>query len=79
MPYLTRKQAMERLHVCNKKMWQLTTARKIPFYQDTPGGKMLFLDSDLDRYMESIRVTSQQVSPYATLRKRRASSIRSTP
>lgn len=71
MPYLTRAQAMERLHIGNKKMWQLTTARKVPFYQETPGGKMLFDEADLNGYMESIRVAAPQASPYTTLRKRR--------
>ena len=71
MPYLTRTQAMEYLHIKNKKMWQLTKARKIPFYQDTPGGKMLFAQADLDRYLDSLRVEAQRVGPCTTLRKRR--------
>lgn len=71
MPYLTRTQAMERLHIGNKKMWQLTTARKIPFYQESPGSKMLFDEADLSRYMESLRVTAKPVSVGGTLRKQR--------
>lgn len=71
MAYMTRTEAMEYLHIKNKKMWQLTTARKIPFYQDAPGGRMFFDQADLDRYKESIRVEAPKVSAYTTLRKRR--------
>lgn len=71
MGYLTRQQAMEFLHIGSKKMWELTKAHRIPFYQATPGGKMLFDETDLRRYMDSTRVTAPKISPCATLRKRR--------
>ena len=62
---------MEYLHIGNKKMWQLTKDRKIPFYQEVPGGKMLFDEMDLARHMESTKKVAQQVKPFTTLRKRR--------
>lgn len=71
MSFLTRQQAMEYLHICNKKMWKLTSARKIPFYQDTPGGKMLFDEADLKLYLGSIKKAAPQSNPYTTIRKRR--------
>lgn len=74
--YLTREEAMAHLRVGNAKMWQLTKDNKVPFFQDGPGARMMFLESDLDRYMESIRVTApaalaEVTSLSATYRKKR--------
>lgn len=72
MAYLTRKQAMEYLQISNTKLWRLTSERRITFYQEKPGAKMLFRETDLDRYAESLRVSAPKISPYATLRKQRS-------
>lgn len=73
MNLLTRQQAMEYLHISSKKMWQLTRDRKISFHQDCPNGKMLFSEADLERYVESTKVSAPVVKAYDTLRKKRIS------
>lgn len=72
MCYFTRKQAMEYLNIGSTQMWKLTNERRIAFYQSGPNARMLFSQTDLDRYMESTRVSPQEIKAYSTLRKRRA-------
>lgn len=72
MEYLTRKQAMEYLHIGSTQMWKLANERRIAFYQSGPNARILFSKTDLDRYMEGTRVSVPEMTAYATLRKRRA-------
>ena len=55
--YMTKGEAMEYLRMGTTQFWQLTKERKIPYYQEKPGARMMFLQSDLDQYMDSIKVT----------------------
>jgi excisionase family DNA binding protein len=44
--------AAEHLGITRSAFHQLTAARDLPFEQDTPGGKLWFRRSDLDRWRE---------------------------
>lgn len=69
---MTRKAAAAYIGVGITKMAELTKAKKIPYLQDVPGGKMLFLRADLDAYNQSRRVVAPPPTPaYTTYRKRR--------
>jgi len=67
--YLTRKQTAEYLQCSLEKLRTLTAAGKIDYYKQ--GGRVLYTPADLDRYMESCKVTHTVKYPYDTYRKRR--------
>lgn len=74
--YLTREEAMEHLRMSNTQLWRLTSDGKLPYYQEKPGARMMFLEEDLDRYMDSIKTrvlqpTTAVLGLSGTLRKRR--------
>ncbi|HWS43327.1 MAG TPA: helix-turn-helix domain-containing protein [Pseudoflavonifractor sp.] len=73
--YLTREEAMEHLRISNTQLWRLTSDAKLPYYQEKPGARMMFLEEDLDRYMDSIKTRAPGVSSVlglsGTLRKKR--------
>jgi excisionase family DNA binding protein len=48
--WMTTREAAEYLGMSVNALHKLTAARKIPFEQDTPGGKCWFLKSELDRW-----------------------------
>ena len=77
MSLMTRKEAIDYLHISERTMCQLTAGHQISYIQYTPGGKMLFQQADLDAWIASKRVPSIQERalklslPGGTLRKRR--------
>lgn len=72
--YMTRDEAMEYLRMSNTQFWRLTTEKKVPYYQERPGARMMFLEADLDQYMESIKTTAPVLGTMGgTYRKRRVS------
>ena len=77
MSLMTRKEAIDYLHISERTMCQLTAERQISYIQYTPGGKMFFQQADLDAWIASKRIPSIQERasklslPGGTFRKRR--------
>lgn len=75
MELMTRFEAIEYLRISERKMCDLTRDKSIPYIQDRPGGRIMFLREDLDNYIMSNRITKpdpKAVSLIGTYRKRRS-------
>jgi len=56
--YLTLEEAAALLRICKSTLYKKTSLREIPFYK--PGGKLiLFLRTDLERFLETNRFESK--------------------
>ncbi len=54
--WLTREEAMAYLRISAIQMSRLTSEKKVTYYQAKPGARIMFLEEDLERYMENMRI-----------------------
>ncbi len=66
---LNSKEAAEYMGCPRRTIWELARDREIPHYKDPRGRIIRFLRSDLDAYMQYLRIDSQQEMDEAVARR----------